>query len=80
MVGGSGSVHVDRDEIVGLASRLIAIPSPSGEEHDVMDEVVRWCAASGIDHRVIACDTAHRTSLSQLATQPRAHPRHERAP
>jgi acetylornithine deacetylase/succinyl-diaminopimelate desuccinylase family protein len=51
-------VHVDRDEIVELASRLIAVPSPSGEERGVMDEVVRWCAASGLDHQVIACDPA----------------------
>src|SRR4051794_22601086 len=58
MVGGRDRVNVDRDEIVELASRLISIPSPSGEERNVMDEVVRWCATSGLDHQVIACDPA----------------------
>ncbi len=58
MVVGPDNVHVDREEIVELASRLIAIPSPSGEERGVMDDVVRWCAAGGLDHQVIACDPA----------------------
>lgn len=43
--------RVDRAQIVALASRLIAIPSTSGEERAVMDAVVAWCAG-----RAVACD------------------------
>ena len=58
MAAGSGRVSVDRAEIIELASRLIAVPSPSGQEHTVMEEVVRWCTAGGLEHQVIACDPA----------------------
>lgn len=58
MVGGSDSVSVNRSEIVELASRLIGIPSPSGEERGVMDDVVRWSDANGLDYQVIACDAS----------------------
>jgi succinyl-diaminopimelate desuccinylase len=58
VVGGSGSVSVDRAAIVELASRLIAIPSPSGEELGVMEDVVRWCSSKGLHHQVIACNAS----------------------
>ena len=48
--------RVDRDAIVSLASELISIPSPSGEERDVMEFVAGWCAGRGLGHRVIAKD------------------------
>lgn len=47
---------VDRDAIVALASELIAIPSPSGEEQEVMEFVAGWCAGQGLDHVVVAKD------------------------
>ena len=47
---------VDRDEIVALASRLIAIPSVSGEERAIMEEVTRWCAEHGLPVQVFALD------------------------
>ncbi len=50
--------RVERDAIVALASELIAIPSPSGQERDVMDFVVRWCEERGLEHQVVAKDTA----------------------
>lgn len=50
------SDRVSRDDIVALASRLIAIPSTSGEERAIMDDVVRWCDAVGLHHESIAKD------------------------
>jgi succinyl-diaminopimelate desuccinylase len=50
------SDRVSRDDIVALASRLIAIPSTSGEERAIMDDVVRWCDAVGLHHKSIAKD------------------------
>jgi acetylornithine deacetylase/succinyl-diaminopimelate desuccinylase family protein len=47
---------VSRDEIVALASRLIAIPSPSGEERAVMEETARWCEAHALPFAVLAAD------------------------
>ena len=52
----SWSDRVDRDEIVALASRLIAVPSVSGEERAVMEDVARWCAANDLHHEVLASD------------------------
>lgn len=48
--------RVDRDAIVTLSSELIAIPSPSGEERDVMDFVTGWCAGRDLGHRVMSKD------------------------
>jgi acetylornithine deacetylase/succinyl-diaminopimelate desuccinylase family protein len=50
--------RVDRDQIVALASQLIAIPSPSGEERAVMEFVAGWCADRGLEHQVVARDPA----------------------
>jgi acetylornithine deacetylase/succinyl-diaminopimelate desuccinylase family protein len=50
------SDRVSRDKIVALASRLIAIPSTSGEERAVMTDVVRWCDAAGLQSETIAKD------------------------
>src|SRR5215208_6758529 len=56
IMGGSPVDRVSRDEIVALASRLISIPSTSGEERAVMEEVIRWCAANQLPFEVIASD------------------------
>lgn len=48
--------RVNRDEIVALASRLIATPSTSSEELAVMDDVVRWCEERGLAYVVTARD------------------------
>jgi len=48
--------RVDREEIVALASRLISIPSTSGEERAVMAEVCRWCSSQGLPFQEIASD------------------------
>jgi acetylornithine deacetylase/succinyl-diaminopimelate desuccinylase-like protein len=56
MTGGSPIDRVSRDEILGLASRLISIPSTSGEERAVMEEVARWCTSVGLPFEVIASD------------------------
>jgi succinyl-diaminopimelate desuccinylase len=50
------SDRVSRDEIVALASRLIAVPSTSGEERDIMEDVVRWCDEAGLRNETIARD------------------------
>src|SRR5215217_819394 len=56
MTGGSPVDRVSRDEIVALASRLISIPSTSGEERAVMEEVIRWCSFVGLPFEVVASD------------------------
>jgi succinyl-diaminopimelate desuccinylase len=48
--------RVSRDEIVALASRLISIPSASGEERAVMEEVVRWCSVVDLPFAVVDSD------------------------
>jgi succinyl-diaminopimelate desuccinylase len=48
--------RVSREEIVELASRLIAIPSPSGEERAIMDDVVRWCRKYDLPYQTTALD------------------------
>ncbi len=50
------TAQVNRDEIVRLASELIAIPSSSGEERTVMEFVTGWCAARGLEHEIVAKD------------------------
>ncbi|MDQ4044293.1 MAG: ArgE/DapE family deacylase [Chloroflexota bacterium] len=50
--------RVSRDAIVDTARSLIAIPSLSGNEKDVMDFVVRWCEQRGIKTTVTAKDPA----------------------
>ncbi len=47
---------VSRDEIVEMASHLIAIPSPSGEERAVMEWVAAWCRERNLPHQVVARD------------------------
>src|SRR5918995_4929214 len=56
MTGGSPTDRINRDEIVALASRLISIPSTSGEERAVMEEVIRWCTSANLTFEVIASD------------------------
>ena len=48
--------RVSRDEIVALASRLISIPSTSGDERAVMEEVIRWCTSVCLPFKVVASD------------------------
>src|SRR5215213_8513591 len=56
VTGASPVDRINRDDIVALASRLISIPSTSGEERAVMEEVIRWCTASALSFEVIASD------------------------
>lgn len=55
--------RVDRDEIVALSSRLIAIPSPSGEERAVMEDVARWCVERGLTYDILSLDPARPNVL-----------------
>jgi acetylornithine deacetylase/succinyl-diaminopimelate desuccinylase family protein len=48
--------QIDRDRIVAIASDLVAIPSPSGEERDVMAFVADWCGQRGLEFKVVAKD------------------------
>jgi succinyl-diaminopimelate desuccinylase len=50
------SSRVEESEIVEIASDLIAIPSSSGEEISVMEFVSGWCAARGLDAKIVAKD------------------------
>jgi succinyl-diaminopimelate desuccinylase len=56
MTSSSSVDRVSRDEIVALASRLISIPSTSGEERAVMEEVIRWCTSVKLPFEVFASD------------------------
>ena len=56
MTSASPVDRVSRDEIVTLASRLISIPSASGEERAVMEEVIRWCSFVDLPFQVIDSD------------------------
>lgn len=50
--------RVNRDEIVKIASDLIAIPSQSGQELAVMEFVANWCAERGLQATIVARDPA----------------------
>ncbi len=67
MAGNPWVERVERDGIVGLASELIAIPSPSGEERAVMEFVAGWCAARGLDHQIVANDPARPNVVVSIA-------------
>ncbi len=56
MTATTWSERVDRAAIVDMASRLIAIPSPSGEEQAVMTFVTEWCSERGLPYQVVAKD------------------------
>src|SRR5215211_5018057 len=56
VTGASPVDRISRNDIVALASRLISIPSTSGEERAVMEEVIRWCTAGGLSFEMIASD------------------------
>src|ERR687897_289819 len=56
MTSASPVDRVSRDEIVTLASRLISIPSASGEERAVMEEVIRWSSFVDLPYEVIDSD------------------------
>jgi succinyl-diaminopimelate desuccinylase len=50
----SWSDRVDEQSVIDVASDLIAIPSPSGEELKIMEFVAGWCAAQGLDAQIVA--------------------------
>ena len=52
----SWTERVRRDEIIDIASKLIAIPSTSGDELAIMEFVLGWCAARGLETTVVAKD------------------------
>jgi succinyl-diaminopimelate desuccinylase len=52
----SWSDRVDEQSVIDVASDLIAIPSPSGEELKIMEFVAGWCAAQGLDAQIVAKD------------------------
>jgi acetylornithine deacetylase/succinyl-diaminopimelate desuccinylase family protein len=73
MTGASLASRVSRDEIVALASRLISIPSASGEERAVMEEVIRWCSSVELPFQVVDSDPDRPNvvvSLGDPATGP----------
>src|SRR5215212_505713 len=56
MRGGSPADRINRNEIVALASRLISIPSTTGEERAVMAEVMRWCSSLNLPFELLELD------------------------
>jgi acetylornithine deacetylase/succinyl-diaminopimelate desuccinylase len=57
---------INRDAIIEIASQLIAIPSPSGEERAVMEFVQRWCEDRGIQYQVVAKDPARPNVIATV--------------
>ena len=47
---------VDREAIVAIAGDLVAIPSPSGQERNVMAFVADWCGKRGLEFQIAARD------------------------
>ncbi len=58
MTEGSKKRRLSRDEIVGLASDLIAIPSPTGTEAVIMQWVTEWCDRYGLSYQVLTRNPA----------------------
>lgn len=50
------SDRVSRDELVHIASELVAIPSISGDELQVMEFVMGWCDGRGLEYEVVSKD------------------------
>jgi acetylornithine deacetylase/succinyl-diaminopimelate desuccinylase family protein len=73
VAAGQATRYIERDAIVDLASRLIAIPSPSGEERAVMDFAAAWCADHGIQCERVANDP-NRPNLILTAGEPGSGP------
>lgn len=48
--------RIDRNAIIEIASDLVAIPSPSGQERDVMAFVADWCGKRSLEFRIVAKD------------------------
>jgi acetylornithine deacetylase/succinyl-diaminopimelate desuccinylase family protein len=48
--------QIDREAIVKIAGDLVAIPSPSGQERDVMAFVADWCGKRGLEFQIVAKD------------------------
>ena len=57
---------VSRDAIVEIASQLVAIPSPSGEERAVMEFVQRWFEDRGIQYQVVAKDATRPNVIASV--------------
>jgi len=73
MTGTALVEQVERDAIVSLASRLIAIPSTSGEERAVMEEVARWCQAAELPYEIVSLDP-DRPNVVVTIGEPHAGP------
>jgi len=54
----SGKRRLSRDEIVEMASELIAIPSPTGTEVTIMQWVTDWCDRHGLGYEVFSKNPA----------------------
>lgn len=61
--------RVNRDEIIAIASDLIAIPSTSGDERAVMDFVAAWCAARGLGTTVVSRDPARPNVIASIGNE-----------
>ncbi len=66
----SSKRRVSRDEIVELASELIAIPSPTGTEVTIMQWVTDWCDRHGLPYEIF--------TKEPVATEYRHHRRQRR--
>ncbi|MCA9860479.1 MAG: M20 family metallopeptidase [Thermomicrobiales bacterium] len=58
MTEDSSKRRLGRDEIIEMASELIAIPSPTGTEVTIMTWVTEWCDRHGLSYEVFTKDPA----------------------
>ncbi len=56
MTGAPLAERASREQIVAIASRLIATPSTSGEERTIMADVAAWCEERGLSFQMTALD------------------------
>ena len=54
VTGDSSKRRLSRDEILAMASDLIAIPSPSGTEVTIMQWVTDWCEKHDLAYEILA--------------------------
>ena len=72
---------VDRAGIIDIASKLIAVPSPSGDEKAVMDFVTQWCDQRGLRYTIVANDPMRPNVIVSIGDPGiRANDRDERPP
>lgn len=64
----SSKRRLSRNEIVEMASELIAIPSPTGTEATIMQWVAGWCDRNGLSYQIFSKDSAQPNVVITVGT------------